>query len=162
MSTNNIDDNNPNNNNHDQQIDLDSLRNNFLSIEYFNLEQKLKNFSNEGKRESQELLDRIESIQLKLADRSIAKKEKLLRNLEEFRQYLLTIHKITEFTYDFIEDSYNNVVDPSITEKQKLDLAEEITKPILEKQNNKEVKPYKKRNPKPVPKPKKPRDMPDS
>jgi hypothetical protein len=156
----NIEDNS-NTNIKDQQIDLDSLRNNFISIEYFNLEQKLKNFSNEGKRESQEILHRINTIQLKLADRSIAKKEKIMKNLEEFRQLLLTINKITEFTYDFIEDSYNNVIDPSITEQQKQDLASAITKPILEK-HEKEAKPYKKRNPKPVPKPKKPRDMPDS
>ena len=149
--SNNIEDNKSNNNNHDQQIDLDSLRNNFISIEYFNLEQKLKHCLQLCKNDTTDILARIEKLQPKLAERSFPKKEHMQTSLKKYALYVRVIDGHVSNLYDDIDNYYNSELSKDLKNKAKAILTE-----ISEET---EIKPYKKRNPKPIPKPKKPRDM---
>ena len=123
-------------------VDLISLRNNFVSIEFFNLEQNLKQFLLDSKKRSLTFQEKAQTLQQKVPETTLDKKNHIITSLEGFDICLQRINKIVSEFYDFIEDSYS--------------LKEQKTGMVLSKKP--QTKP-KKRAPNTVKKPKKPKDL---
>jgi hypothetical protein len=128
-----------------KDLDLELIRNNFVSAEYFNLELKLKKFLSSSLKEIEDMQQRVNTLQLKVPERTLVKKGRIIASLIKFDVYLQDLKEVQTVLYDSI-DVYNK-------DNSELVADVDVLPTTIDK------KPYKKRNPKPVPKPKKPRDL---
>lgn len=130
---------NPNN-----DTDLELLRNNFASIEFFNLEQRLKLFLKNSISELEEINKRVNILQARVPARTFERKEYVIKTLIKFDAYTSDLVLIQKDLFEYIEKNYTL---PAPTEIKKV---KSIPKTPKAKQ--------KRRVPKQIPKPKKPRD----
>lgn len=133
--------------NDDKDINLELMKDNFVSAEYFNLELKLKKFLSTNLKEIEDLEKRVNILQLKIPERTFQKKEQFIASLIKFDVYLQDLKETQTVLYDSINVRNKDNSEP-VADSDVLPTTMSIDK-----------KPYKKRNPKPVPKPKKPRDL---
>lgn len=84
---------------------LDSLRTNFLKIQLFNLEQKLKLNAKNRVNEIKEILEFIEELEKRIKKKNTPK-DNLINSLNKYRYNLLEIQKSETDLFNFIDYIY--------------------------------------------------------